>query len=259
MGDSEYEESMELNDKGPGKGSGRRRRRRRRRRGGGGGGGTGGGNGNRGQQSSKPVRLDPNDCRQWAGAKGPTSDGLRDEKLTPFTLFCAYHLGITRDEGYSFQSLPQVARRFGIDVASIKQKIEDFGLETKALEALGFEGKYAQMDIEVAPEGVSRIALAQSMWKDIEPHLPTPPPEPDPVEEEPQDVVDDALDGDGQELALDDVDDPPLAEEADSDAQDEESLESEAVATDEDVMVDSDVVDDDNSDDAFLADEQVQL
>jgi hypothetical protein len=252
---------MELNDKGPGKGSGRRRRRRRRRGGGGSGSGSGagGGNGNRGQQSNKPVRLDPNDCRQWASGKGPASEGARDEQLTPFTLFCAYHLGITRDEGYSFQSLPQVARRFGMDVAQMKQRIEDFGLETKALEALGFEGKYAQMDIEVAPEGVSRIALAQSMWKDIEPHLPTPPSEPAPVEEEPLDVADDALDEDGQELAGDGLVEQPVADEANPDAQDAESLEPEAVATDEDVMVDLGVDAADADDDEVPVDEQVQL
>ena len=255
---------MELNDKGPGKGTGRRRRRRRRRGSGSGSGsgtgsGTGGGNGNRSQQSNKPVRLDPNDCRQWASGKKPTSEGARDEQLTPFSLFCAYHLGITRDEGYSFQSLPQVVRRFGMDVAQMKQRIEYFGLETKALEALGFEGKYAQMDIEVAPEGVSRIALAQSMWKDIEPHLPTPPPDPTPVEEEPLDVADDALDGDAQELAFDDVDEQPSTDETEPDAQDEESLESEV--PDEDVMVDSGVDDDDDAvvDGEVLVNDQVQL
>ena len=171
---------MEFNEKAPGKGSGGRRRRRRRRRGGGGGGG--GSNNNRNQNNKKTVQLDPGDCRQWAGKPGRSAQ-KGNETLTPFNLFCAYHLGITADEGYSFQSLSEVARRFNSDANTVKKRLADYGLETKDLEKLGFEAKYAQMDIQVAPEGVSRRALAQTMWADIEPHLPEPPPEP--VVEEP--------------------------------------------------------------------------
>jgi len=80
--------------------------------------------------------------------------------------------------------LSEVARRFQVDVGTVKKRLADYGLETADLEKLGFEAKYAQMDIQVAPEGVSRRALAQTMWVDIEPHLPEPPPEPEPVVEE---------------------------------------------------------------------------
>ncbi len=175
---------MEFNEKAPGKGSGGRRRRRRRRRGGG-----GGSNNNRNQNNKKTVQLDPGDCRQWAGKSGRSAQ-KGNETLTPFNLFCAYHLGITADEGYSFQSLSEVARRFNTDVNTVKKRLADYGLETKDLEKLGFEAKYAQMDIQVAPEGVSRRALAQTMWADIEPHLPEPPPEPV-VEEETAESTDD--------------------------------------------------------------------
>ncbi|MEC8024351.1 MAG: hypothetical protein VX223_10485 [Myxococcota bacterium] len=159
---------MELNDA-PRK-DGRRRRRPRRR----GRGGRGGGN-----QNQQSQHLDPNDER-LRPRRGHTPSG--PETLNQFTLFCAYHLGITRDDGYKFQSIGEVARRFNVDVAVIKAKLAQYHIETEELRTLGFESEYAHLDIKVAPEGVSRRALAQTMFDEL--NVAAPEPDPEPVEEE---------------------------------------------------------------------------
>ena len=158
---------MALNDRSStgGDGERRRRRRRRRRRGGGGGGGS---NGNRGQQGNR-NRVDPNDCRLKNTASQEVIEG--SDELDAFNLFCAYHLGITSRNQYKFQSIGEVARRFKVDVRAIKRKLTEYGLTTEAINKTGFSIKYAQMDIQVAPEGVSRRELAKYMWDEIEPDL----------------------------------------------------------------------------------------
>ncbi len=109
---------------------------------------------------------DPDDCRVRA-PQSADSGGSWDT-LDPFNLFCAYHLGITRDNGFKMQALPDVARRFGVDVQTLKQHLQEYGLETDALRRAGFDVEYAKLDIQVAPEGVSRRELARTMWEEIE-------------------------------------------------------------------------------------------
>ena len=41
--------------------------------------------------------------------------------ITPFELFCAYHLGITADDQYQFQNIHDVAKRFGCVSGVVKQ------------------------------------------------------------------------------------------------------------------------------------------
>ncbi len=134
-----------------------------------------------------------------------------------FNLFCAYHLGITRNNGYKFQSVSEVARRFSVDVAVIKAKLHEFGIESDALRKLGFEAEYAQLDIKVAPEGISRRELARSIWVEFEADIvPNPPaepePEPEPVEEaEAPEAAADEPEAEADEAEVDEAETPEAA------------------------------------------------
>ena len=156
---------MDINESAPAAGEGKRRRRRRRR----------GGRRRRGNgQSGAPRVLDPHDDRHPKAS----SAGGGPEELTPFNLFCAYHLGITRDEGYRFQSVSEVARRFGVEPRVIRDRLMEYGIDTESLRKLGFDPELAQLDMRVAPEGISRRELARTMWAEFEDRIvPKPRPE----------------------------------------------------------------------------------
>ena len=82
-----------------------------------------------------------------------------------FGLFCAYHLGITEDGGYRFQNIHQVARRFGTSAAVIKQLLGDLRMDPEVIVHSDFDMADAQVDVMMAPEGVSRIELARGIYQ----------------------------------------------------------------------------------------------
>jgi hypothetical protein len=171
---------MELTEKPSGRG---RRRRRRRRRGGGGSGGGGNGskqNRNRNQGRAQDVAFDPNDCRM-AESKSGAFKG-EPEELNAFNLFCAYHLGLTRDNGYRFQSVKEIARRFNVDQKIVRDRIERYGIQTEELKKIGFDAKFFQPDIQLAPEGINKREIARTIWDEFSGEitvLPDPTPEED--------------------------------------------------------------------------------
>jgi hypothetical protein len=84
--------------------------------------------------------------------------------ITPFDLFCAYHLGITAEGGYRFQNIHDVAKRFGCSSGVIKQVLQELNLDADALVQSKFDIASAQVDIMAAPEGVSRRELARELY-----------------------------------------------------------------------------------------------
>jgi hypothetical protein len=84
--------------------------------------------------------------------------------IDDFGLFCAYHLGITEDGGYRFQNIHQVARRFGTSAAVIKQLLTDFRMDPDVIVQSDFDMADAQVDVMMAPEGVSRMELAREIF-----------------------------------------------------------------------------------------------
>lgn len=87
--------------------------------------------------------------------------------ITPFELFCAYHLGITPDDGYRFQNLHDVARRFGCSSAVIKQVLAELELDADSLVQSSFDIASAQVDIMAAPPGVSRLEMARKLYEEL--------------------------------------------------------------------------------------------
>ena len=84
--------------------------------------------------------------------------------IDDFGLFCAYHLGITEDGGYRFQNIHQVARRFGANAGVIRQLLADFRMDPEVIVHSDFDMADAQVDVMMAPPGVSRMELAREIF-----------------------------------------------------------------------------------------------
>ncbi len=84
--------------------------------------------------------------------------------IDAFALFCAYHLGITEDGGYRFQNIHQVSRRFGTNAGVIRQLLGDFRMDSDVIVHSDFEMADAQVDVMMAPAGVSRLELARDIF-----------------------------------------------------------------------------------------------
>lgn len=88
-------------------------------------------------------------------------------RIDAFELFCAYHLGITPDGGYRIQNIHEVARRFGTNAGELRQILTDLGMAADDIVHSGFDLPSAQVDIMVAPEGISRRELARPLYDEF--------------------------------------------------------------------------------------------
>ncbi len=101
-------------------------------------------------------------------AKNPSaSEKPLAGNLDSFNLFCAYHLGIGSKKEYRPSNLNEVARRFGQDPATVRQALKECGMDSASLLDRDFDMALAQLDIQVAPEGIDRMELAKSIYEDF--------------------------------------------------------------------------------------------
>ena len=210
---------MEVNERPSGSERGGRRRRRRRRR--------GGRKGNS-QQQNQLLRLDPDDCRNRGGNQSGRAKIEGANELNPFNLFCAYHLGVTNDNGYKFQSISDLARRFGVSTAVVKDRLQRYGMQTEELKKIGFDGSIFQMDIKVAPPGVSKVEIARSIWEEFVDQIDI---QPDP---EPSEEVEAEETGDSKAEADKEAADSSEEVSAEAEAKTDDTDESEEVSADAD-------------------------
>ncbi|MBZ0273546.1 hypothetical protein K8I61_16020, partial [bacterium] len=84
-----------------------------------------------------------------------------------FELFCAYHLGITAEGGYRQQNIHDLARRFQCSPAELKQALMDNHIDADTLLNSDFDLAMAQIDIQVAPEGVDKRELARPWFEEF--------------------------------------------------------------------------------------------
>ena len=87
--------------------------------------------------------------------------------LDAFSLFCAYHLGIGPNKEYKPSNINEVARRFGHDQGVIKQALKECSMDSASLLDKDFDMALAQLDIQVAPEGIDKMELAKSIYEDF--------------------------------------------------------------------------------------------
>jgi hypothetical protein len=82
-----------------------------------------------------------------------------------FTLFCAYHLGITPDDSYQKPQVDEVARRYGLSVDGLRGLLREHGLDEETVRRARFDIEGARLDIRVAPEGISRTEIARELYE----------------------------------------------------------------------------------------------
>ena len=118
------------------------------------------GNGRTAASSQRPFET--------SAAKAPSvSDKPLTGGLDAFNLFCAYHLGIGPKKEYKPANLNEVARRFGNEPGIVRQALKECGMDSAALLDRDFDMALAQLDIQVAPEGIDRMELAKSIYEDF--------------------------------------------------------------------------------------------
>ncbi len=96
------------------------------------------------------------------------TSGKQVGNIDPFELFCAYHLGITQDKGYRTSNINEVANRFRFEPGMIKQALKEYDMDSESLLDRDFDMALAQLDIQVAPEGVDRLELARGIYQDFQ-------------------------------------------------------------------------------------------
>ncbi len=122
----------------------------------------------RGRSRPGPNGGRPGSSRGERPGRGDVPE-LRE--MTPFSVFCVLHLGITDTDGYSRQDLGAVARRFGSTPEDLQDYLRANRLLREDLRAAKFDLASAQLDIQVAPEGISRTELARTLFTEFEEYL----------------------------------------------------------------------------------------
>lgn len=97
----------------------------------------------------------------------PVSEKPLTGNLDAFNLFCAYHLGIGPKKEYKPANLNEVARRFGQEPGVVRQALKECDMDSASLLDRDFDMALAQLDIQVAPEGIDRMELAKSIYEDF--------------------------------------------------------------------------------------------
>ena len=97
----------------------------------------------------------------------PSSACAAAHQISAFELFCAYHLGIQEDGTYRFGNVHDVAKRFGVGAAVIRQSLEEFALRPDDLWTLKWDLSEAQVAIAVAPPGADLRAIAFEHWRGL--------------------------------------------------------------------------------------------
>ena len=87
--------------------------------------------------------------------------------IDPFELFCAYHLGISSQNQYRPSNINEVANRFKVDIGTTRQILKEYGMDSASLLDRDFDMALAQLDIQVAPEGVDRTELGRNIFEDF--------------------------------------------------------------------------------------------
>ncbi len=130
--------------------------------------GSGASNENRSNVSAPPRREESpqngSDVKTEISAQTKSGPSLG---LDPFKLFSAYHLGIGPNNDYKPANINEVARRFQVDPAQLRQALTEHNMDSGSLLEKDFDMALAQLDMQVAPEGVDRTELAKTLYQEF--------------------------------------------------------------------------------------------
>ena len=114
--------------------------------------------------------------RNGANPSSPASDQISPaigkstgdpKQIDAFKLFCTYHLGIGPNNTYKPTNINQVAQFFGVEPSAIRQATKEFGFDSESMLNKDFDLALAQLDIQVAPEGISKLELAKGLYEEF--------------------------------------------------------------------------------------------
>ena len=115
-----------------------------------------------GNQNLSNANVSAKDTRITSGSEKELVGSL-----DAFSLFCAYHLGIGPNKEYKPSNINEVARRFGQDQGVVKQALKECNMDSASLLNKDFDMALAQLDIQVAPEGIDKMELAKSIYEEF--------------------------------------------------------------------------------------------
>jgi len=115
-----------------------------------------------GNRNPSNANVSAEDTRITSG-----SEKELEGSLDAFSLFCAYHLGIGPNKEYKPSNINEVARRFGQDQGVVKQALKECNMDSASLLNKDFDMALAQLDIQVAPEGIDKMELAKSIYEEF--------------------------------------------------------------------------------------------
>jgi hypothetical protein len=121
------------------------------------------------KQSPNEIKTTNNNLAQGnqTDLKGISQSKTNTFGIDPFELFCAYHLGISPQNQYRPSNINDVANRFKVDVGTTRQILKEYGMDSASLLDRDFDMALAQLDIQVAPEGINRTELGRSIFEDF--------------------------------------------------------------------------------------------
>ena len=128
------------------------------------------------KSNSAHIKQSPSEAQTTSNASAQGEkighNGISKSKtntfgIDPFELFCAYHLGITSQNQYRPSNINDVANRFKIDVGTTRQILKEYEMDSASLLDRDFDMALAQLDIQVAPEGINRTELGRSIFEDF--------------------------------------------------------------------------------------------
>ena len=99
------------------------------------------------------------------GKDNGSHDGAYDDGLSPFRLFCAYHLGLDARGRKRFNNIHDVARGAAVDRDTVDTALARHGLDAESMMKRDFDLVGAQLDIQVSPPGVDLLSLAEMHWE----------------------------------------------------------------------------------------------
>jgi len=87
--------------------------------------------------------------------------------IDPFELFAAYHLGLTADDRYQPQNIHDLSRRFRSSPERINEALKAYEIDADVMLCTDFDLAGAQIDIRLAPLGVSKREIARMHYEEF--------------------------------------------------------------------------------------------
>ena len=88
-------------------------------------------------------------------------------QLDEFELFCLYHLGLVGTQAGIPLNLNQIAARLQISLDELDNFLKSAQLDPESVLSSGFDLVGAQMDIQLAPQGIHLESVARRHFEDF--------------------------------------------------------------------------------------------